>query len=85
MLSLCWSKLGFGGFLEANPLLYLASQGAGLSKVGGVVPRKKARGGPPKGQEKPGKAAQTVETGTCKFRVPVSCAFGMHFVVAGWI
>ena len=31
--------------------------------------------GPPGAQKKPGKAAETVETGTCKFRVPVSCAF----------
>ena len=38
----------------------------------------------PNGQEKLGKAAETVETGTCKLRVPVSCAFGVQFAVAGW-
>ena len=48
MLSLCWPKLGFGGCLEANPLLYLASQGAGLSKAGRGSPEKGQRG-PPEG------------------------------------
>ena len=32
----------------------------------------KARASPPKAPEEPGKAAETVKTGTCKFRVPVS-------------
>ena len=47
--------------------------------------QKKGPRGPPKGQEQLGKAAEKVEKGTCKFRVPVSCAFGMHFVVDGWV
>ena len=53
--------------------------------VDSIAAEERVERAPPNGQEKPGKVTKTVETGTCKFRVPVSCAFGMHFVVAEWV